>query len=342
MLLSDFNYKLPKGRIAQYPPAVRGSTKLLILDRQTSAMQHRHYSDLADYIEPGDIVVLNNTKVIKARLIAKNKAGQERELLLLEYHTTIPDNHRHRALYRGHLHEGEMLKVQKALIKVEKIIGNGIVEISSTRDLLKLLEQSGTIPLPPYIKHGATPNDLIRYQTEFAKKAGSVAAPTASLNFTDDLRARLESRGVVVVYLTLHVGLGTFMPIRNDDLAQHKMHSEYFEIPQATVAAIQQAKQKGHKVIAVGTTVVRTLEAVASKILADESSSLHGEADIFIYPGYKFKVVNTLLTNFHAPKSTVLMMAAAFAGWQNLMLAYEEALRSGYLFLSYGDSLLIL
>jgi S-adenosylmethionine:tRNA ribosyltransferase-isomerase len=192
------------------------------------------------------------------------------------------------------------------------------------------------------MKRAASEQDVERYQTEFAKKAGSVAAPTASLNFTDALRKQLEAKGIIVVNLTLHVGLGTFLPIRVNDLTQHKIHSEYFEIPATTVEAIQKAKQTGFKVTAMGTTVTRTLEFAALKILNDRPQDLLGEADIFIYPGYTFQVVDHLLTNFHAPKSTVLLMAAAFAGWQNLRLAYEEALNNDYQFLSYGDSMFIL
>ncbi|HUC88338.1 MAG TPA: tRNA preQ1(34) S-adenosylmethionine ribosyltransferase-isomerase QueA [Candidatus Binatia bacterium] len=342
MRVSDFNYNLPKDRIAQFPPAIRGTTRLLVLDRRTGNIEHRHYSGMLDYLKPGDIVVLNNTKVIKARLLAKNAQGQTRELLLLEFHSPKPNHHRHQALYMGTLHEGEELKIGSTTVVVERITGNGTVDISSENDLFKIAETAGSMPLPPYLKREATSSDLKRYQTEFAEKAGSVAAPTASLNFTSSLKSKLELKGVKVVELTLHVGLGTFLPIRVDDLKQHEMHSEYFEMPHKTVAAIQQARQTGNRIIAVGTTVCRTLEFAGAKLFEDKPSSLRGEADIFIYPGYKFKVIDMLLTNFHAPKSTVLMMAAAFAGWPNLKSAYEVAIDSDYKFLSYGDSMLIL
>jgi S-adenosylmethionine:tRNA ribosyltransferase-isomerase len=342
MQLSDFNYVLPEERIAKFPPAERGKAGLLVLGRRSGTVAHRQYSELINYLKPNDVVVLNNTKVIKARLIAKNQAGQDRELLLLEYHAHDSDSHSHKALYHGHLREGELLKIQTTKLTVEEIIGNGVVEINSTDDLLKLAARSGTVPLPPYMKRTASEQDTERYQTEFAKKAGSVAAPTASLNFTNALRKKLEAKGIIVVDLTLHVGLGTFLPIRVNDLTQHKMHSEYFEIPVATVMAIRKAKQAGHKVTAMGTTVTRTLEFAASKILNGPKQDLLGEADIFIYPGYTFKIVDHMLTNFHAPKSTVLLMAAAFAGWQNISHAYEEALNKDYQFLSYGDSMFIL
>jgi S-adenosylmethionine:tRNA ribosyltransferase-isomerase len=342
MRVSDFNYNLPKQQIAQFPPAVRGTTRLLVLNRQTGKIEHRHYSDLIDYLEPGDVVVLNNTKVIKARLLAKNKQGQTRELLLLEFHSPKPNHHRHQALYRGTLHSGEELKIGSTIVKIERVTGNGTVDISSENDLFEVAEATGSIPLPPYLKREANNSDLERYQTEFADKAGSVAAPTASLNFTNSLKSKLELKGVKVIELTLHVGLGTFLPTRVDDLKQHEMHSEYFEVPDKTVVAIQHARQTGHRIIAVGTTVCRTLEFAGAKLFEDKLSGLQGEADIFIYPGYQFKVVDVLLTNFHAPKSTVLMMAAAFADWYNLKSAYEAAIDSDYRFLSYGDSMLIL
>jgi S-adenosylmethionine:tRNA ribosyltransferase-isomerase len=342
MQLSDFNYKLPRERIAQFPPLKRGNTKLLVQNRVDGKIEHRRYPDLINYVNPGDVVVLNNTKVIKARLVAHNQAGQIRELLLLEYHANSGDDYHHRAIYRGRLAKSEELQIQDFKIRIENIKANGVIELSSKENLLTIADKVGTVPLPPYMKRAANYRDIERYQTEFAEKSGSVAAPTASLNFTNKLKGQLESKGVKVVSLTLHVGLGTFLPIRDDDLTKHKMHSEYFEIPSSTVAAIKQAKQVGGKVIAIGTTVTRTLEFAAAKILRSAAQDLVGEADIFIYPGYKFRVVDELLTNFHAPKSTVLMMAAAFDGWGNLMNAYESALDNGFQFLSYGDSMLIL
>ncbi|MCW1907763.1 MAG: tRNA preQ1(34) S-adenosylmethionine ribosyltransferase-isomerase QueA, partial [Candidatus Saccharibacteria bacterium] len=210
----------------------------------------------------------------------------------------------------------------------------------SQANLLELAEQTGKVPLPPYMHREATKEDAERYQTVFAHTPGSVAAPTASLNFTDELRQKLEAKGVIVTYLTLHVGLGTFMPIRTDNIEDHEMHSEYFEIPDATVSAINTARKAGHQITAIGTTVARTLEFAAADIIAGKSA-ISGEANIFIYPGYSFKLVNCLLTNFHASKSTVLMLTAAFAGWDNLHAAYRTAIQEKYAFLSYGDSMLI-
>jgi S-adenosylmethionine:tRNA ribosyltransferase-isomerase len=342
MRVSDFDYSFPPELLATHPPKVRGQSRLLVLDKQTSEITHRSYQDMADYLQAGDVVVLNDTKVIKARIIAINAKGNPRELLLIEKHAEDTDWHTHRCLYRGKIETGEQLRVADALLTVEAIEAEGVALIKSSQDLAVLAEQVGSVPLPPYMKRDATMEDIERYQTVFARDPGSVAAPTASLNFTDDLRRKLEAKGVVISYLTLHVGLGTFLPIRSDEVEGHHMHSEYFEIPETTVAALQTAKYQGNRVCAIGTTVTRTLEYCAGNILSGEPVNISGEADIFIYPGYEFKVVDTLLTNFHAPKSTVLMLAAAFAGWNNLKHAYNEAIKEKYAFLSYGDSMIII
>ena len=347
--VSDFSYELPEDLIAQHPPKQRGHSRLLVLDKQARTVVHKRYDDLAHYVQLGDVVVLNDTKVIKARLIAQNLKGQLRELLLLEDHHNT-DFTRRKALYRGKLHGGEQLDVKGTTITIEAVLDGGIAEISSSQNLLDLAEHEGSVPLPPYMHREATPEDVARYQTVFARDPGSVAAPTASLNFTHELEAKLKAKGVKLVYLTLHVGLGTFLPIRSDKVEAHHMHSEYFEIPPETIQAIQQAKQSGNRVLAIGTTVARTLEYAYSHFLslikdgpfAERGDVVSGEADIFIYPGYGFKVVDALLTNFHAPKSTVLMLAAAFAGWDNLQAAYKEAIRENYAFLSFGDSMLII
>ncbi|HSX23649.1 MAG TPA: tRNA preQ1(34) S-adenosylmethionine ribosyltransferase-isomerase QueA [Candidatus Saccharimonadales bacterium] len=353
MRVSDFTYSLPEKLIAQHPPKRRGNSRLLVVERSSGTIQHKHYDDFVDFVQPGDVVVFNDTKVIKARLLATNRSGQPRELLLLEDHHNTDFTHR-KALYRGKLHEGEQLTVRGVKVTVDTIVGGGIAEISSSISLLDLAEQAGMVPLPPYMKRTATGQDVERYQTVFAREPGSVAAPTASLNFTDGLQNKLIAKGVKLVYLTLHVGLGTFLPIRADLVEKHRMHSEYFEIPPATIQAIQSAKQSGKRIFAVGTTVARTLEYAHSHFpplkkdgpFTEKKNvnlhSLSGEADIFIYPGYEFKVVDGLLTNFHAPGTTVLMLAAAFAGWDNLKVAYREAIKENYAFLSYGDSMLII
>lgn len=336
MKVEDFTYTLPKEKIAAHPPKVRGEAKLLVLNRESGEIEDKQYADLVDYLEPGDVLVLNDTKVLPARLIAQDNSGNEIELLVLEKHSS---GNFDRALYRGKIEKGQTLKLKDHLLQVVNLEEGGIAQISSGVDLLELAYQYGDVPLPPYMKREATSEDVERYQTAFAHNIGSVAAPTTSLNLTTALLERIAAKGVDIRYLTLHVGLGTFLPIRVDLLENHKMHSEYFEIPAETVQAIQQAK----RVIVVGTTVCRTLEHAADQIKNHAgTAAITGEADIFIYPGYEFKVVDGLLTNYHAPKSTVLMLAAAFAGWDHLLAAYEHALASDYRFLSYGDSMLII
>jgi S-adenosylmethionine:tRNA ribosyltransferase-isomerase len=336
MKVTDFTYDLPEERIAKYPPHERGTSRLLVLHRKNGDTEHRKYIDFIDYLKPGDIVVLNDTKVIKARLRATNRSGQKRELLLLEDHHNS-DPHRRHCIYRGSLKTGETLEVDGKAITITNIKEGGIAEIATEVNVLELAEQEGTVPLPPYIHREASEQDIKRYQTVFAHNIGSVAAPTASLNITQRVLDNIVAKGATVSYLTLHIGLGTFLPIRTDNVEQHNMHSEYFEIPKETVEAIQNAK----RVVAIGTTVARTLEYSADKIKMP-AQKITGEANIFIYPGYQFKVVEALLTNFHAPRTTVLMLAAAFAGWENLKHAYDEALKENYSFLSYGDSMLII
>ncbi len=330
MLVSDYNYNLPEERIAKFPPKERGSTRLLVLNRQTGDIKDSFYRNLDEFLNPGDLLILNDTRVMQSRLFCKLPDGRERELVVLEKHGDEPQ----RVMYRGKLHEGELLTVlnhDKNLV-ITKILGNGIAEVESDMPLAELAEQYGTVPLPPYLHRDATNDDKKRYQTVWAKHMGSAAAPTASLNMTEDLLKRLQDKGVVIKYLTLHVGLGTFLPIRSDKVEDHQMHSEWFHIPDDTIAAI---KAPHLRTIALGTTVARTLEYYA------KTGKTSGEDDIFIYPGFKFKIVDALITNYHAPKSTVLMLASAFAGWDHLKNAYEHAINEKYNFLSYGDSMFI-
>ncbi len=344
MNLTDFDYNLPEEAIALYPPQERGGSRLLVLDRQTGQLQDDHYTNLVEYLQSGDLLVINNTRVLPARLLAHTEAGSQRELLLLEQHGKSRDHHQSLAMHRGKLRAGQTLVLDKdndIKIKVEEVFANGTASISCQQDLWELAEQVGSVPLPPYMHRSEGPGDRERYQTVFARAKGSVAAPTASLNLTEELLLKIHNHGVHVVEITLHVGLGTFMPIRVDDVAQHKMHQEYFEINVDAAEAIRLAKQDGRRVVAVGTTVTRTLEYAAEQILTGQQS-ISGEADIFIYPGYKFKMVDAMLTNFHAPESTVLMMAAAFASWPHLQAAYRHAMDKNYKFLSYGDSMFIM
>ena len=342
MQLSDFYYEIPNDLIADHPPAVRGEARLLVLDRKTGKVIDRSYPDVIDYLESGDCLVINDTKVIKARLIARKPSGGERELVLVEKHGAIDDWFRHKVIYRRKLKEDDELFVGDNKLVVEEICGDGIAIIRAERDLLDIADEHGSVPLPPYMNRIATADDIERYQTVFAREKGSVAAPTASLNMTNDTLKRLKEKGVRVAYATLHVGLGTFLPIRVDDVTTHKMHQEYFEIPEATVAAIQATKQSGGRVVALGTTITRTLEYAHGEILNHSPKRIAGEADIFIYPGYTFKTIDALLTNFHMPESTVLMLTAAFAGWDKLEPAYKHAVAQKYKFFSYGDSMLIL
>jgi len=341
MKLSEYSYNLPEELIASEPPKIRGASRLLVLSRKTGSIIDSKYLNVDDFFVPGDVVVLNNTKVIKARLRVFKKNGIERELIILEKHSFDDDWYLHKVLYRKKLNVGDELTVGDATLVVEKINGDGTAIIRSDYDLLELVEEYGEVPLPPYMHRDATPLDIERYQTIWADEKGSVAAPTASLNMTEEILEKLRIKGVIITYLTLHVGLGTFLPIRTDNVEDHHMHQEYFEIPKETVEIIQAAKNGNNRVIALGTTVARTLE-YANILLKQPAVKITGEADIFIYPGYKFKTIDGLLTNYHAPKSTVLMLTAAFAGWDKLLPAYNHAVEQKYRFFSYGDSMLIL
>ena len=331
MLVSDYTYDLPEERIAKYPPTERGSTRLLVLDRKTGNIRDSYYRDLTDFLNPGDVLILNDTRVMQSRLFCELPDGRPRELVVLEKHGDEPQ----RVMYRGKLHDGDVLTVEKEKITIDKILGNGIAEVSSEIPLADLAEQYGTVPLPPYLHRDAEENDKKRYQTVWAKNMGSAAAPTASLNMTEELLQKLRAKGVIIKYLTLHVGLGTFLPIRTDEVEGHKMHSEWFHIPEETIQAIDATKSASHRVVALGTTVARTLEYYG------KTGKTEGEDDIFIYPCFEFQVIDALLTNFHAPKSTVLMLASAFASWPHLKNAYDHAIAEKYNFLSYGDSMLI-
>lgn len=343
MDIEKFSYHLPKEKVALFPPKNRGDAKLLVLHKNGS-LEHKNYADLHQYLSAGDVLVVNNTKVIPTRIMAKTKKGTIRELLLLEKHQLGQQNKGlFRAIYRGKIKKGDKLFVGKTRIKIKNILPGPIACLSCDKNLYNIAQKIGSTPLPPYIKRPPKILDRRRYQTIFAKHPGSSAAPTASLNFTRALEKKIKSKKVKIEYLTLHVGLGTFMPIRTNSIENHKMQSEWFYIPMKTIKAIRKAKQEEKKIIAVGTTVARSLEYSAAKILSSSTDKpIQGEADNFIYPGYNFQVVDILLTNFHAPRSTVLLLAAAFAGWTNLKKAYKEAMKKDYKFLSYGDSMLIL
>ena len=340
MRAGDFDYELAEERIAKYPPSERGSTRLLVLDRHSGALEHTSYATLDAFLQQGDLLVLNNTRVIRARLFACKTTGAKIELMLLEKH----QEEQNLVLYRGKLKKGDKLVVHDHELLVTELVDYGIARIAicGERSLSDLFERFGGVPIPPYLKREAEEVDRERYQTVFAELPGSVAAPTASLNMTSELLDKLRHKGVDVVALTLHVGLGTFLPVRVDSLEEHVMHREFYSIPPVCAEKIRRAKSAGGRVVAVGTTVTRALEHAGERLETFEGDEpLRGEADIFIYPGYQFRIIDRLLTNFHAPRSTVLMLTAAFAGPDKLRNAYREALAEGYSFLSYGDSMFI-
>ncbi len=340
MNVSDFDYELPESSIALYPPAERGTTRLEVLCRETGSITHARYADLHRFFEPGDLLVLNNTRVILARLFASKKTGAKIELVLLEKH----ERDQNLVMYRGRLKKGDILVSHGEELLVDSLVGNGIASVSclSGRQIASFFQEFAEVPIPPYLRRDAEEVDRERYQTVFAEIPGSVAAPTASLNMTPELIDTLRQKGVQIASITLHVGLGTFMPIRVDDLASHVMHREYYDIPVSVVSAIRDARDRRKRVIAVGTTVTRALEHASQTVLhTNPVMPVRGEADIFIYPGYQFQTIDALVTNYHAPRSTVLMLTAAFAGWDLLRKGYQEALQNDYHFLSYGDSMLI-
>ncbi|WP_410498684.1 tRNA preQ1(34) S-adenosylmethionine ribosyltransferase-isomerase QueA [Chitinibacter sp. S2-10] len=342
MQISDFDYHLPDQLIAQFPPETRGASRLLHVDGSQRA--DLQFTDLPQLLQPGDVLVFNDTKVIKARLFGEKASGGKIEALIervLGEHQALAHIKASKAPKPGnvlHFNGGfsaQMTERQGDLFRLDFSNSH-----ASHPDLtvLDILEQSGLLPLPPYITHVPDIEDAKRYQTVYARDPGAVAAPTAGLHFTDQLLTQLREMGVQTHFLTLHVGAGTFMPVRVDDISEHVMHHERYRIPAATQAAIREAKAQGKRVIAVGTTSLRALEASSQQGLLAEPE---GDTNIFIKPGYQFKVVDRLITNFHLPKSTLLMLVAAFAGYETMRAAYEHAVANEYRFFSYGDSMLL-
>ena len=338
MKLSEFDYDLPQELIAQVPAGERGGSRLLHLDGKTGALADRQFRDIVDLAAPGDVVVMNDTRVIKARLLGRKKTGGRVEVMVErvlgggEVLAQIGANHPTRA--------GTMLVLADA---VEATVLGREQEFFRLRfqdceDAHALLERHGSIPLPMYITRAAEAADAERYQTVYARSRGAVAAPTAGLHFNQPLLESLRNRGVSLAYVTLHVGAGTFQPVRVQDLAQHEMHGEWYDVPQATVDAVEGARKKGGRVLAVGTTTLRALESAAA---GGDFKSGRGETRLFVLPGYRFRVVERLLTNFHLPKSTLLMLVSAFGGMDNVRRAYRHAIEQRYRFYSYGDAMLI-
>jgi len=346
MKLSDFDYNLSEERIASYPATDRSSSRLMVLERANGTIEHRRFSDITEYLDEGDVLILNDTRVIPARLtdfeVEERGRIHSAEVLLLReierncWECLVKPGRRLKVGTRLYFDDG---KVQAELVS-KTDFGGRVIRFHIETDINKALDRIGQIPLPPYIKRPPVKElDPIRYQTVYARQNGSVAAPTAGLHFTTELLAEIRARGVSVHSITLHVGLGTFRPVRVENIAQHRMHSEYFSIDQSTAVSITAAKKEGRKVVAVGTTTVRSLESAIKDDGTLEAVSDH--TSLFIYPGYRFKCVDKMVTNFHLPRSTLLMMVSAFAGTEKIMAAYAEAIRAKYRFYSYGDAMFI-
>ena len=340
MRLTDFDYNLPKHLIAQDPLEKRDRSRLLVVDRETERIQHTEFSQVADFLPSPSLLVLNNTKVIPARLIGKKITGGKVEVFLLKqrgnktWEVLMKPGKR---VKRGLLLEfagGELT----ARVLTRTDTGNYVVRFRYNGDFDQILEQVGQIPLPPYIKRSPSLEDVDRYQCVYASVRGAVAAPTAGLHFTPELIDQLKGRDIQISNLTLHVGLGTFQPIKTLDIANHRMHAEHFEISPETADQINNARKEGRKIVAVGTTTVRAIE---SAVVDGQIRAQKGDTDIFIYPGYVFKSVDALITNFHLPKSTLLMLVSAFATPELMFSAYQCAIDREYRFYSYGDAMLI-
>ncbi|MDL0433116.1 tRNA preQ1(34) S-adenosylmethionine ribosyltransferase-isomerase QueA [Marinobacter sp. TBZ242] len=338
MNVSDFHFDLPDELIARYPLKERSGSRLLSLDGLSGAVSHRQFADLPDLLHPGDLLVFNNTRVIPARLFAKKETGGQVEVLverLLGEHELLAHVKASKAL-----RPGQRIILEDGTPMVMKLREDALFHLvcESSEPLLELLERIGHMPLPPYVDRPDESSDRERYQTVYAREAGAVAAPTAGLHFDDRIFSELDSRGIESTFVTLHVGAGTFQPVRVDNIENHVMHSEVAHVPQATVDAVNATRARGGRVVAVGTTSVRSLESASR---GGVLKPFKGETDIFIYPGYRFQTVDAMITNFHLPESTLIMLVSAFAGYQNVMSAYREAVAERYRFFSYGDAMFI-
>ncbi len=339
MKVTEFDYDLPEELIAQVPIKKRDESRLMVLDRKNKTIEHKKFKDIIEYLEPGDVLVRNNTKVIPARLYGNKETGAKVEFLLLNniegdiWECIVrPGNKLHigaKVIFGDGLLKSEILDTMEGGTRKVKFSYEGIFN--------EILDKIGLMPLPPYIHESLKDND--RYQTVYAKYEGSAAAPTAGLHFTDELLKKLEEKGVIIANVTLHVGIGTFRPVKEENVEEHKMHTEHFYIKKEDAEKINNAKTKGKRVIAVGTTSCRVLETIA-----DENGMVketEGDTGIYIYPGYKFKCLDGLITNFHLPQSTLLMLVSALAGKEYIMEAYKEAVKEKYRFFSFGDAMFI-
>jgi len=342
MKTSDFNFELPDELIARYPMAERSASRLLQLTGDGGDIEHRVFRDIEALLNSGDLLVFNNTKVIPARLFGEKESGGKLEALI----ERIVDEHEALAHIKcsrspkpgqtiflgGDRHNGtpvDVLERQGALFRLR---------FSGDKPLLALLDEVGHMPLPPYMERDDAEEDKDRYQTVYAEKPGAVAAPTAGLHFDDALLARLKQKGIEFAYVTLHVGAGTFQPVKVEDVTQHQMHSEYIEVSQSVVDAVKRTRAAGKRVVAVGTTSVRSLESASQQ---GEIAPFYDDSEIFIYPGYRFRSVDAMITNFHLPESTLIMLVSAFAGKAHVMHAYEQAIAERYRFYSYGDAMFV-
>ena len=335
MKTSDFDYDLPEERIAVRPLPGRQDSRLLVLDRESGSITHRKFSDLPGLLRPGDLLVLNDTRVLPARLYGKRPSGAEIEILLEER----AGDRTWKCIARG----------PKQNLEVD--FGNGLSgtlaksggdewQIEFNDDVRGHLDSLGHMPLPPYIKRRADEGDKETYQTVYAEREGAIAAPTAGLHFTEQLLSEIEGKGVGVTRVTLHVGAGTFLPVKSENIEEHRIHSEWREVSPETAEMVNDARSRGGRVVAVGTTALRSLESAAGE--DGKVSPIKGRTDLFVYPGYKFRVTDALVTNFHMPRSTLLMLVSAFAGRELILKSYGVALESGYRFLSYGDAMFII
>ncbi len=334
MKASDFDYYLPEEQIAYHPVPQRQNSKLLLLDKNGGKISHRNFYELPDFLNPGDLLVLNNTKVIPARLYGKRASGKEIEILLVKK----IDATKWECLVKNPKDNLEVIFNEGVSGKLH-LSEEGDWVIQFDENARKYLDLYGKMPLPPYIKREPCDADKISYQTVYAKNEGAIAAPTAGLHFTRELLDKIKSKGVEIEYVTLHVGIGTFKPVKVENIKDHKMHEEYISVPVSAASAVNKAKAEGRRVIAVGTTVVRTLESSVNE--DGEVVSRSGQTDLFILPGFKFKAVDALITNFHLPCSTLLMLVSAFSRREYIFRAYDEAREHNYRFLSYGDAMFI-
>lgn len=352
MLISEYDYNLPEELIAQMPADKRDNSRMMVLNRKDRTISHKHFYDIVDLIEPNTLLVMNNTKVLPARLIGHKDTGAKIEVFLLKQNSKMQDEHENWEVLikpSKRVKPDTIIKISDELsvraIKRLEENGEWLVELIFKGDnVLDVLHRNGNIPLPPYIERKIPNEDLKkldfeRYQTVYAKDEGSVAAPTAGLHFTKEILKKLENKGVELAYVTLNVGLGTFRPVQCENVENHKMHSETFEISEKAAEQINRAKAEGKKIVAVGTTTVRTLETAYKKFGCIKAC--HDHSELFIYPPYEFKVIDNLITNFHLPKSTLLMLVSALAGKDFIFDAYKEAIENKYRFFSYGDCMYI-